>query len=145
MKKILMAGLMALGLVLTSRQQSQAWVNSKFSIGLSWDWQSGGNSFFWGLINGGQPPCPQFFGHGQPMMPMYAPAYQPAPYYVLPQAEYYTPPVQQPQWTPPAPKTQQPENNIQYRMPPVYPATYYYTPASYYAPAYAYPAYWYGR
>jgi len=57
MKKILGLGLLAVCLAMSERPAS-AWVNSKFGIGLNWNWQSGGNNFLWGLFRNGQPPGP---------------------------------------------------------------------------------------
>lgn len=56
MKKFLFLGLTALGLALLSEQPAQAWINSKFSVGLNWHWQSGGNSLLWGAFRNGQAP-----------------------------------------------------------------------------------------
>jgi hypothetical protein len=58
MKKLLFLGLTALGLVLAAEQPAHAWVNCKFSVGLNWSYQSGGNTLFWGLFRNGQPPGP---------------------------------------------------------------------------------------
>jgi hypothetical protein len=49
--------LTALALAATERP-AQAWVNSRFSVGLNWSFQSGGNSAFWGLWRNGQVPGP---------------------------------------------------------------------------------------
>ena len=72
MKKIIASGLLAVCLIAVSKQEASAWVNSKFGIGLNWDFQSGGNSFLWGLWRNGQPPGPEAFGaqrgFGAPMM-----------------------------------------------------------------------------
>ena len=62
MKKSIAAGLMAICLTALSQQEASAWVNSKFGIGLSWDWQGGGNSFLWGLWRSSQPPGPEAYG-----------------------------------------------------------------------------------
>ena len=64
MKKFVSAGMLAFCLIAMSQQEASAWVNSKFGIGLNWDWQSGGNSFFWGVWRNGQPPGPEAFGAG---------------------------------------------------------------------------------
>jgi hypothetical protein len=52
MKKILLASLLALGVLSLSQQQASAWVNAKFGVGLNFAWQSGGNCFLWGLAKG---------------------------------------------------------------------------------------------
>jgi hypothetical protein len=67
MRKILVMGVMALGLALASEQTASAWVNFKFGAGVNWNWQSGGNNFLWGLFRNGQPPapdCPPGYGYG---------------------------------------------------------------------------------
>src|SRR5207302_1130684 len=62
MKKILAIGILAVTAIAFSQQQASAWVNSRFGVGLNWEWQSGGNSFGWGLYRNGQPPGPEGFG-----------------------------------------------------------------------------------
>lgn len=114
MKKVLATGLLAICLIAATQQQASAWVNSRFGVGLNWDYSSGGNSFGWGLARNGQPPGPEGFGGGfggghfpqygmsQPQgfapmqqnafdVPMYEPAYaQPS----MPYAPQYAPPFQ---------------------------------------------------
>jgi hypothetical protein len=78
MKKIFATGLLAICAIALTQQEASAWVNSRFSIGLSWNYQSGGNSFLWGAIHNGQVPGPEaYYGGGQvePMYPSYAPYY----------------------------------------------------------------------
>src|SRR5262245_45826645 len=60
MKKLLIMGALAISALALSQQQASAWVNARFGVGLNWHWQSGGNSFGWGLFTGGQPPGPDF-------------------------------------------------------------------------------------
>ena len=50
MKKIIVAGLLAFCGIVVAQQQAFAWKNSKFNIGMSSSFQSGGNSFLWGLV-----------------------------------------------------------------------------------------------
>ncbi len=58
MKKLLGITLLtALALAATDRP-AHAWVDSKFSIGLNWHYQSGGNCLFWGAWRNGQVPGP---------------------------------------------------------------------------------------
>ena len=64
MKKIVFAGLLAISAMAIPQQQASAWVNSKFSVGLNWDMQSGGNNLLWGAWRNGQPPGPEAFGGG---------------------------------------------------------------------------------
>ena len=47
MKKILAIGILAIIAIAFSQQQASAWVNSRFGVGLNWDWQTGGNNFLW--------------------------------------------------------------------------------------------------
>jgi hypothetical protein len=88
MRKILVLGVMALGLALASEQTASAWVNFKFGAGVNWNYQAGGNNFLWGLFRNGQPPapdCPGYgygsgYGHppyGGPTFPGSAPPYGP--------------------------------------------------------------------
>jgi hypothetical protein len=102
MKKMVLAGLLAISLIAMSQQNASAWVNSKFGIGLNWSRQSGGNNFLWGAFHNGQPPGPDAFGTGgyqsvpsfAPSMPYHssAPQYQ-AP---APMANYQYPAQQNP-------------------------------------------------
>lgn len=55
MKKILAIGLLAVGLMAVTQQEASAWVNTRFGMGLNFDWSSGGNTLLWGLIRDGQP------------------------------------------------------------------------------------------
>src|SRR4051794_11744784 len=66
MKKILLGGIAALAVVLATEKQASAWINSRFSVGLNWSYQSGGNNFLWGLFRNGQPPGPEAYGPGFP-------------------------------------------------------------------------------
>ncbi len=88
MKKILAIGMLAVGLMAVSHQQASAWVNTKFGIGMNFDWSSGGNTLLWGLIRDGQPggmdpharPCVlQQFQQQHQRPYYYAPQPQPAP------------------------------------------------------------------
>jgi hypothetical protein len=58
MKKMIAAGLLAIGCLAASEQQASAWLNSKFSVGLNWDLQSANNSVLWGMWRNGQIPAP---------------------------------------------------------------------------------------
>ena len=62
MKKFLVLGLTALGLALVTDRPADAWINSKFSVGFNWHWQSGGNSLLWGAFRNSQPPGPDHGG-----------------------------------------------------------------------------------
>ena len=57
MKRLVSLGLLAGCIVLASERPAQAWVNSKFSVGLNWNYQSGNNTLLWGLFRNGQAPC----------------------------------------------------------------------------------------
>ncbi len=81
MKKIVAAGLLAVCAMLANQQEASAWINAKFSIGMNWEYQSGGNSFGWGLWQNGQPG-----GGGD----CYAPYCAPQPYYAA-APSYYQP------------------------------------------------------
>jgi hypothetical protein len=64
MKKYLSIGMLTVCALVISEHQAQAWVNSKFNIGLSWNLQSGNNSYLWGLWRNGQVPGPEPYGPG---------------------------------------------------------------------------------
>jgi hypothetical protein len=66
MKKVLVAGMLAVCLIAVSQQEASAWVNHKFSIGFNWERQSGNNDFFWGFFHNGQVPGPEIFHGGSP-------------------------------------------------------------------------------
>lgn len=100
MKKVLAAGLLAIGLIAISQTQASAWTNSRFGIGLNWERQTGGNGFGWGLYHNGQPPGPEAmpsFYHGQSNFPSYGmPSSHSdmpiaAPTYAQPSATYAVP------------------------------------------------------
>ena len=129
MKKIVLAGLCAISLIALSQQTASAWTNHRFSVGLNWQRQSGGNQFLWGAYRNGQPPGPEHFGgghdhhHGQ--MPFFGSA---------PMPQSYAPPTQQ-VYYPPMP---QPSYAGQYASP--YQFANYARPVYYYYPA---PVYYY--
>jgi hypothetical protein len=138
MKKIVLAGLIAVSLVALSQQQASAWVNSRFGVGLNWERQSGGNNFGWGAWRNGQPPGPEGFAGGQPsagqMPQFYSPAPQPHGFAPMPQG-YPTQGSFDPSMREP-PLASQYQSPYQFAN---YPRQVYYYPA----PAYYY--YSYGR
>ncbi|MBI1832711.1 MAG: hypothetical protein HYR84_14820 [Planctomycetes bacterium] len=133
MKKIVLAGLFAITMMGFSQQQASAWVNTRFSVGLNWHHQAGGNNFLWGAWRNGQPPGPEAFGgfgghhHAAPMAHPAPQGYAPMPNYPA-QAYYYAP---MPQATY-AGQYVSPYQFASYPRP-----VYYYPDASYY--------YYYGR
>ncbi len=105
MKKILAIGILAVTAIAFSQQQASAWINTRFGIGLNWEYQSGGNNFGWGLYRNGQPPGPDGFGPGYPdhHAPQYgapapfaydAPSFQPAYAQPMPMQQPYGQPFQ---------------------------------------------------
>src|SRR5262245_54629565 len=58
MKKFVTRSLLALALVAAASAPAMAWKNSQWGLGLSWNYQSGGNSFLGGIWQNGQPPGP---------------------------------------------------------------------------------------
>ncbi|MBM3996458.1 MAG: hypothetical protein FJ303_20240 [Planctomycetes bacterium] len=127
MKKIALAGLFAIGLIAFSQQQASAWTNTRFSVGLNWHHQAGGNNFGWGAWRNGQPPGPEAFGgfhHGAPMHHATAPqSYAPMPNYPA-QAYYYYAPMPQPTY---AGQYASPYQHASYPRP-----VYYYPDATYF-------------
>jgi len=85
MKKICSIGLLAICCVALSHQEASAWINTRFGIGLGYQWQSGGNSFghIW---QNGQVPGPEAYG----VAPSYYPYPQQYPTYAPP-VQYYSP------------------------------------------------------
>ncbi len=87
MKKILAIGVLAIGMMAISQQQASAWVNTRFGMGLNFDWSSGGNTLLWGLIRDGQPGAPdhqswlheRFKQNHPPRAPYYYPQPQMVP------------------------------------------------------------------
>jgi hypothetical protein len=141
MKRILIAGLLALGILSLSQQQASAWCNQKFSIGLNWACQSGGNSLLWGAWRSGQPPghdyAPMYPGHhhGHHQFPTYG-AYQGE----APGQSFATVPAPTPAPAVATPPKAAPQNSAYYYRPtyqnvtfpgyemqnPFYPANFYY-------------------
>ena len=72
MKKVLGTGLLAMCALACVQQEASAWINSRFSVGLSWDWQSANNKLFWGAWRNG--PFPE--SYGTPMLDGYAPGWE---------------------------------------------------------------------
>jgi hypothetical protein len=103
MKRIALAGLVAIALIALSQQQASAWVNQRFGIGINWHRQSGGNNFGWGAYRNGQPPGPESFGGvfspSAPVSPFFGNAPMPqnfapqanVPQGYAPQTVYYPP------------------------------------------------------
>jgi len=86
MKKVLVLGLLALAASAFSQEQASAWVNSRFGIGLTWDYQAGGNSALFGAFRSNQPggadPLPHNwykYGGMAPNCPTPTPMLVPAP------------------------------------------------------------------
>lgn len=88
MKKILAIGVLTICSIAFTQQQASAWINSRFGVGLNWDWQSGGNSILWGAWRNGQPGGPDP-APGGPLKQHYAPHFQ--PYCPPPAAPAYAP------------------------------------------------------
>jgi hypothetical protein len=67
MKKLVMAALLAAGVLAASQQRASAWSEFKFSAGVNFGWVGGGNRILWGLYHsapypGGQDVAPCFPG-----------------------------------------------------------------------------------
>jgi len=92
MKKLLSTGLLTVCALAVTARPADAWVNSKFSIGLNWHVQSANNNVLWGAWKNGQVPGPEAFGQpGAPPPGFYGPGPgQPGP---MPGPGPYMPPV----------------------------------------------------
>jgi hypothetical protein len=136
MKKIVLAGLFAISLIALSQQQASAWTNSRFSVGLNWSRQSGGNNFGWGAWVNGQPPGPEAFGGQGYGFPSFAPA--PSHHHHHGSAPQYAPMPQAPTASYPVAPMQSPYAGTYYYNSPFqfasYPQQtfYYYYPSTYY-------------
>jgi hypothetical protein len=125
MKKVLVAGMLAVCMIALSQQQASAWTNTRIGIGLNWGWSSGGNNLGWGLIRGAQPPGPELY-QGNPSYPQYGPFSQQSPQSSLPiQVEQ---PTYQPSQAGPGMNYGTPYQFATYPRP-----VYYYYPAPYYS------------
>jgi hypothetical protein len=157
MKKFLLLGVSALGLAFVTERPADAWINSKFAIGMNWHWQSGGNNLFWGMFRNSQPPGPDHHhgGHG-PAFPGFTP-------YGNDQFQYFgqnngQQPQMAPAPNPTLPAATPPPGAMNF-APNLFQAASYttggynpyvqYYPMSYYTPGYygyyQSPSYWYGR
>jgi hypothetical protein len=155
MKKLFVASVLALGLVMASQQTASAWSEFKFSAGVNLGWVGGGNRILWGAYHsapypGGQDLGPFFPGlaaaannnqyFGYPPAPAYGapPVYGVpavgAPAYVAPQPAPLAPP------HPPAPSGTGVQQTYYGYYDGGYQSAGYY-PNSYYTA----PSYWYGR
>jgi hypothetical protein len=115
-KKLVLA---CVGVVMAvSAQPALAWKNTKFSIGMNYQSQSGNNDFLWGLWHNGQvppplpppgypPPAYAPVGYPPPVpgYPPPVPGYPTVPVYVPPPVPMFspTPIVPTTPWAPPAP------------------------------------------
>jgi hypothetical protein len=138
MKKFVAVGALALILTACSLQEAKAWINNKFSVGLNYSHQSGGNNFLWGAFRNGQPPAcdgPGCFAPGYGYPGHGAQGFQGYPY-----AQGGTAPMTP--MMPPAPAAApvspqgQPSSGLQYNgfQPVAYPMYYqpnYYYPVNY--------------
>jgi hypothetical protein len=140
MKKIVLAGLFAISLIALSQQQASAWTNHRFSVGLSWSRQAGGNSLGWGAWVNGQPPGPEAFGGGDYGVPSFgghhgghhgghgsAPQYYAPMPQASPTTSYQVAPMQSPYagnyyYSSPFQFASYPQQTFYY----YYPSTYYY-------------------
>jgi hypothetical protein len=129
MKKVLAIGILAVTALAFSQQQASAWVNTRFGVGLNWEYQSGGNNFLWGAYRNGQPPGPETFGGGhQQPFPQFGGQPAPAPFaYDVPAFDpaYSQSTFAQPAYAQPMPMQQQYGQPFQFATYPR-PVYYYY-------------------
>ena len=157
MNKLIVAGALALGLVLTAQQEASAWTKWSVNAGISINYEGGNNNFLWGMYRSGQVP-------GYPTdvyMGPYGLASSPAPL-AGPDCAYGYPGYPLYGSAAPAPVTTEtpvaaPKTSTQAIYYPNQPAAYYPNAGSYQYPTYGYsygngygyaqqvPSYWYGR
>ena len=148
MKRLVVAGVLALAVLTASQQQASAWCRCNMSFGFNWTIEGGGNSLLWGLYQSSPGPCCGSPGCVFGAVPFganwncAAPGYAAPVYAGLP--NYGAPAPVQPKPTP----TTTPQQPVSTSVNPVS----YYAPASYgsYYPYNNYnsgqvPSYWYGR
>ena len=124
MKKVLVAGMLAVFMIAVSQQQASAWSNNRFSIGFNWERQSGNNDFFWGFFHNGQVPGPEIF-HGWSHSPPSVIAPQ---FYMLPVHGSLDMPSYEPAYAHPGVNYAQPFQFATYQRP-----VYYYPAPPYYS------------
>ena len=148
MKKLTIAGALALGLVLTFQQEASAWMKWGINFGIGLNYEGGNNNWFWGLVRSGQAPgYPTDVYIGRWASPVWG-------YPVYPGHDYSGCVASIPDYhvsqEPPATTAQA----IYYSNSGYQPAAYNYASAGYYQyPAYNYtsygygqvPSYWYGK
>ena len=153
MNKLIVAGALALGLVLTAQQEASAWTKWSVNVGVSIHYEGGNNNFFWGMFRSGQVPgyptdvCMDGVFGGYPPAAYIDPGYGYG-YPAYPDHGDPAPTTSEPPTAKPAPKTS--TQAIYY---PNQPAAYYPNAGSYQYPAYGssygyaqqVPSYWYGR
>jgi hypothetical protein len=161
--KFIVAGALALGLLLTAEQKASAWTKWSFNAGVSINYEGGNNNWFWGMFRSGQVPgyptdvcmagpfgADGFAPYGVPDFGAYAYGGYPAAGGYVAGAEQ-GPRAPEPQAARPLPA----KTNAQAVYYPNQPAAYY-PNNSYQAPAYGsygngygytqqVPSYWYGR
>ena len=157
MNKLIVAGALALGLVLTAQQEASAWTKWSVNVGVSIHYEGGNNNFLWGMFRSGQVPgyptdvCMDGPFGGVAAAPYIDPGYAYG-YAAYPAHDSAAPVTTEPPVAPPPAKT-----GTQAIYYPNQPAAYYPNAGSYQYPAYGYsygsgygyaqqvPSYWYGR
>ena len=91
MKKLLVASVLALALLMGSRQSASAWSEFKFSAGVNFGWVGGGNRILWGAYHSapfpGNPDLGPWFPGLFPGYPPVAPVAPVVP--IAPQAPHH--------------------------------------------------------
>jgi hypothetical protein len=57
MKRMFVAGLLALAALAGSQNQASAWCKWNFNAGINWSYEGGGNSLLWGAWQSSPSPC----------------------------------------------------------------------------------------
>ena len=56
MKRMIVAGLLALAALVGTQQKASAWCRWNFNAGINWNYEGGGNSLLWGLYQSSPAP-----------------------------------------------------------------------------------------
>lgn len=155
MKKIISLSAFALTVVLLTHQQASAWHNIRFRTGIDFNWQSGGNTWFWKAFTGATSPHQPghaLWQHDYGMPPPMVVGQPPVHASAAPAVQFQAPaptPANDGDSSASVQDTSRLTSYPSYGYQSYYPqSSYGYQPVGYYYPDYSYyygaPSYWYG-